>query len=222
MNIFTTHRISFADLSPSLQKNFRRWSTLNNMQIHYFDDEGMNSFMSRHCRPLECKAYNELTTGAAKSDMFRLLYLIRHGGLWVDMDIEPINLSEQCTYPLFLRGLSLYEFFGVNRPRYDIIGSQPNNTILKATMEDVVHQVLSHATDRAINITGPFVFQRTLCRFHASHLCRGGRFGGTRSSLHVTVYPNFTYSRCNWSRLSFSKRREWKTMNIQNWRYFKA
>lgn len=222
MNIFTTHKLKFEQLSSLLKNNIHRWSTLNNMQIHYFDDERMNEFMSQHCRPLECKAYHELTTGASKSDMFRLLYLIRHGGLWVDMDIEPINVNKNCTYPLFLRDLSLYEFPGVNRPRYDIIAAKPNNTILKATMKNVVRQVLSHATGKAINITGPFVFQRTLCRFHKSYFCRGGRFGGTRSSLRVAVYPYFTYSRCKWSHLSFSKRKEWKSMNIRNWRYFES
>ncbi len=65
LDIFTSHKMRLERLSPSLKKNLGRWSTLNNMKVHYFDDESMNEYMSRHCRPLECKAYDKLTTGAA-------------------------------------------------------------------------------------------------------------------------------------------------------------
>lgn len=221
MSFVTSHKLAIDALPSAVKSNVLGWSQKNDMQLSYFDDHDMDKYVWKHCsRPL-CKAYGRLVTGAAKSDLFRTLYLFKEGGFWVDMDIANMNVTKECTFPPFMRELSLYKFPGVNRPRFDIIASLPKSRILKEVLDEAVRNVLNNESGKAINVTGPFVLQRVLCRLHDSSLCRAGKLGGSKSKLKPDVYGNFTYSECKWKVLSFSKRREWKRMKIKNWRFFR-
>ena len=103
MYLLTSHKPKFEMLSNNVKDNFLGWSKNNKIMTQYFDDAQMNEYMRQHCSRLEFKAYSHLVTGAAKSDMFRIHYLIKRGGMWVDMDMPHMNLTNACTFPPFLR-----------------------------------------------------------------------------------------------------------------------
>jgi hypothetical protein len=54
---------------------------------HFYDDELSAQFLSAHFPPEVREAYDSITPGAFKADLFRYCVLLIRGGLYVDMDI---------------------------------------------------------------------------------------------------------------------------------------
>lgn len=65
------------------------WSSLNpEYDWHIFDDADCNSFMDAVATPQQRWAYQSLATGAARSDLFRVIVLLYLGGVYADVDVE--------------------------------------------------------------------------------------------------------------------------------------
>jgi len=56
-------------------------------EYHFYDDETSAEFLSVHFPPQVREAYDAITPGAFKADLFRYCVLLIRGGLYVDMDI---------------------------------------------------------------------------------------------------------------------------------------
>lgn len=122
--------------------------------------------------------YKRLTIGAAQADLWRLLVLFKHGGIYMDIDahlVWPLGRIIQPETPeLFLR------YKNKEATNY-FIASKPGNPTVKALIEEVLHRIEHSASNNVYEITGPSVFEDVLSnREHrwrfSHHTCLQGNF----------------------------------------------
>jgi len=122
--------------------------------------------------------YSRLTIGAAQADLWRLLVLYKHGGIYMDIDahlVWPLNRILSADTPeLFLRykdGAATNYF----------IATRPENPTIKALIDEVLYRIEHSQSSNIYEITGPAVFQDVLSdwkhgwRF-SRHTCLQGNF----------------------------------------------
>ena len=66
----------------------------------YFDDAACHKYLETHYSSAHAAVFDDLRCGAHKADFFRYCYLYREGGVYIDIDLEPLE-----TIPNILRGL---------------------------------------------------------------------------------------------------------------------
>lgn len=68
-----------------------KWQNLNkNYNILFFTDDDIIDFLDNTYGKLFCEFFSKIPFGRYKADFFRLCYLYKHGGYYVDVDIEPV------------------------------------------------------------------------------------------------------------------------------------
>jgi len=116
-------------------------------------------FIRESFPPRILEAYQQLQIGAAQADLWRLLVLQKHGGVYMDIDAHlvwplhwniPPDISE-----LYLRIKTgeISNYF---------IASAPNNPRLQRVIDRVIQNILSRSSENVYNLTGPGVFNEVL------------------------------------------------------------
>ena len=76
----------------ALARLSRQWREINpEWEYHLYDDAECLTFMKTHCGSRAAAAFMSLKPGAFKADLFRYCYLYVSGGVYVDMDAEPLK-----------------------------------------------------------------------------------------------------------------------------------
>jgi tetratricopeptide (TPR) repeat protein len=79
---------------PDLRELSRSWSAQNTGYGHVlFNDRTAQAYLTTHFPPPVVMAYRRCEGATTQSDLFRLAFLFRHGGIWADMD-------DRCLVPL--------------------------------------------------------------------------------------------------------------------------
>lgn len=74
-----------------IQKYSFNWKKLNpEYDIQLFDNARCRRFLSKNFNPIVLKIFDYIPRGPIKADLWRICVLLKHGGVYVDADIEPI------------------------------------------------------------------------------------------------------------------------------------
>ena len=79
-------------LPPKMQENVNRIQAENyEFKVKIFDDTERREFIAKHFNSSVVNAYDTLIPGAYRADLWRYCILYIHGGIYLDMDMKPIN-----------------------------------------------------------------------------------------------------------------------------------
>ena len=156
------------------------WNRLlsRSYQYCFHSTEDRLAFVEQNFPGKPTELYNRLTIGAAQADVWRLMVLYKHGGVYMDIDshfVWPLNrFIEAWTSEIFLR------YKSKDATNY-FIASAPANPNIKALLDEVLYRIETSQSNNVYDITGPSVFQDVLAqRSHtwrlAQHTCLQGNF----------------------------------------------
>lgn len=132
----------------------------------------------RDCYPEILPSYRRLQIGAAQADLWRLLVLHRHGGVYLDIDAHAIWPLERVIgrrreqlFVLTRRGV-LSNYF---------IASAAGNPNLERAVQAIVRNIEEDVLTNTFDVTGPGVFNRLfdpawLPTVSYRHACHQGNF----------------------------------------------
>jgi mannosyltransferase OCH1-like enzyme len=156
------------------------WNRLLSISYQYcfHSTEDRLAFVEQNFPGKPTELYNRLTIGAAQADVWRLMVLYTHGGIYMDIDshlVWPLNrFIEAGTSEIFLRykNKAATNYF---------IASAPANPNIKSLLDEVLYRIETSQSNNVYDITGPSVFQDILAnKSHtwrlAQHTCLQGNF----------------------------------------------
>lgn len=123
-------------------------------EYRFCDDEACEAFIRKEFPPEIHAAWSRLQIGAAKADFWRVLALLRHGGVYLDMDAglcwSAEHLVSSQESDLFIRNpdRTLTNFF---------IASAPDNPLLVALIEKIMRNIKENTLKSVFDMTGPTV-----------------------------------------------------------------
>jgi len=98
-----------------------------------YDDTDIENFIKDDPRLME--AYNNIDIGVVKADFFRLVWLLKKGGVYVDIDM--IALS-----PLkYLEDTDMLVLFSEDELIFHFIGAKKNNPIISNTLDMCIENI---------------------------------------------------------------------------------
>ena len=94
----TSHALPLDKVPEPLRANVEQWRALNpSFSFQYFDDAEQAAFMRDECAAPRChEAYEKLSSGAGKADLFRVAWMYYKGGWWFDSDLKPGDIADRC------------------------------------------------------------------------------------------------------------------------------
>ena len=129
--LFTSHKPPFEELPVCLKKNLETMRDMNpDLTFVYFSDADVDAWMRANASASEIQAFDQLNVGAARADLFRIVYMFQAGGVWVDADLPALCISERS--PLTAR-LELFDM-GFKNFSYILIGCTPGHPLLRKTL----------------------------------------------------------------------------------------
>jgi mannosyltransferase OCH1-like enzyme len=123
-------------------------------EYRYMGDKDMEACLFEHASKEVFEAFEKLTDGAARADLWRLFVLNFYGGIYMDIDAHSVwTLSS-------IIQSSDTEVFLLNKKHYTnyFIATAPNNPILTDTINLIVENINNkHIEGGVYNLTGPSV-----------------------------------------------------------------
>jgi mannosyltransferase OCH1-like enzyme len=153
----------------------------------FCDDEACDAFIRLEFPPQTYATWSRLQIGAAKADFWRVLALLHHGGIYMDMDAglcwPAESLVSSQDSELFIRNAdaSLTNFF---------MASMPGNPLLAAIAEKIMRNIKENNLKSVFDMTGPTVLIGVVDSDnanidHARIVCRQGLL-----TSKMFQYPN--------------------------------
>ena len=156
------------------------WNRLlsRSYQYCFHSTEDRLAFVEQNFPGKPTELYKRLTIGAAQADVWRLMVLLTHGGVYMDIDshfVWPLDrFIEAGTSEIFLRykNKAATNYF---------IASSPANPNIKALLDEVLRRIETSQSNNVYEITGPSVFEDVLAeKSHtwrpSQHTCLQGNF----------------------------------------------
>ena len=234
--LFTSHRTPRAELPPKLRENVDAWRRLNpSFAFRYFDDAAQSKFMRETCAVPRClEAYDVLVSGAGKADLFRIAYLYYVGGWWVDADLKPGPIAENCDLAYPEKLLLVAERHGM--PRFMILAGNGHPLLAKTLATQISNVFRNHGRSpenrrNTLFVTGPSTLARTICHELGADLgsphCGRGRFVGFAGATKLAPFAarafagGFRMDTCSEFWFSpfpdFDHKRELRSMNLTHY-----
>jgi mannosyltransferase OCH1-like enzyme len=156
-------------------------------EYRFCDDDACEAFIRQEYSGEIHQAWSRLQIGAAKADFWRVLALLKHGGLYMDVDAALCWSAEGLAKPdqteLFIRNPdgTLTNFF---------MASAPGNPLLQAMIEQILDNIRTNTLASVYDMTGPTVVDAIANRDgvtieRARLVCRQGQF-----TSKVFQYPD--------------------------------
>ncbi len=153
----------------------------------FCDDEACDAFIRVEFSPDIYASWSRLQIGAAKADFWRVLVLLRHGGLYIDMDAglcwPAEGLVSLKDSELLIRNSdgTLTNFF---------MASAPGSFLLEAIAEKIMSNIDDNALKSVFDMTGPTVLGEVVNHDganveHSRLVCRQGLL-----TSKIFQYPN--------------------------------
>jgi len=146
---------------------------------YYFSDQKCNEFVKENFSVEIFDAFSRLQVGAARSDLWRILVLLKHGGIYLDMDsnfvCRPASYFDGERTEIFIRaqGHAVTNYFIASAP-----GSEVLNEVLKETLKNISENTLQSVFD----MTGPTVLDKVVSKYSTLYIedkrniCLQGQF----------------------------------------------
>ena len=125
--------------------NLSRTALLNDdCQYHYFDNMKIYFYLNEYFDKKVMLAYNMMVPGAFKVDLFRLCWLYKEGGVYMDMSMEPIYSFSEIFSNIY-EGKNLIFVKDRNNGIYNaLIFSEKGNSTIKLLLDKICDEVISN------------------------------------------------------------------------------
>lgn len=145
------------EIPPQIQAAMDSWKSHPGVAQKYFSHEDAEKFIATHY-PQYLKDYQDLVPGAFRADLWRLLVLLKHGGVYVDCGCR---LLEPDLWKSILQVSLMFsdDSVGAVAPgaiHQGIIGAVANHPAIAAAIQVVVGNIRARFYGRkALDVTGP-------------------------------------------------------------------
>ena len=145
------HQTWFEDVTTSTYPHLTRlqnsWKA-SGWEYRFYTDVDARYYIDTHYPNLFVEAYDALIPGAFKADLFRLLVLLREGGIYADIDVQlDTDLDSFLTGDISFfvpRDCPLDRWPNSNYCLWNgLVGSVPGHPILLQAVEDIMNHVLN-------------------------------------------------------------------------------
>lgn len=125
----------------------------------FCDDEACDRFVRENYPGEIWRAYQSLQVGAARADFWRILVLLKFGGVYLDIDANLVDSPERFIAPdaegvfLVLKNGEATNYF---------LASAPGNPILQEVCARIVRNIRENASTCVYTLTGPSVLDAVL------------------------------------------------------------
>jgi mannosyltransferase OCH1-like enzyme len=123
-------------------------------EYHLYDDAECDKFVKEHYPGEIWRAYQRLQIGAARADLWRILALLKFGGIYLDIDANlvdsPDHFIDKDAEAVFIATKSgeVTNYF---------LASAPENPVLREVCARIVKNINENSTTCVYNLTGPVV-----------------------------------------------------------------
>ena len=121
-------------------------------QYRFASDAEIEEFISREFPGRIHGCYRRLTIRAAKADLWRLLVLYRHGGIYIDIDGHltwPIDQLLKADSP------ELFVISKDGRFTNYFMASEPGNPLIRLLIDEALNRIENPTTNNVYHLTGP-------------------------------------------------------------------
>ena len=176
LQLFQTWKTS--TLPKGLRRYSKAWRTLNpKYKYRLFGNKECRRYIRTNFGEREAKAFDILAPGAFKADLFRYCVLYHEGGIYSDVDIEPLVPIEEFVSPEddFVSIRERWEIPGVYQAF--MVCQKPRLPFLKKLIDHVVQctekKYYPHLPDRdsheyweqVLSITGPVALAKCISEY---------------------------------------------------------
>lgn len=152
--IWQTNYTPNVTIDAALNFRVNRWFAPD-FEFHFVTDEERGAFIRKHFPGRFSDAYDRLKVGAAKADLWRVLVLYVHGGIYLDIDanlaMKPSKFlgPDQDELVVFDKSGKLTNYF---------LASSKGNPKFLRVAEQIVANIEAREIDNVFHMTGPAVF----------------------------------------------------------------
>lgn len=133
-------------------------------EYQFFSDEDCREFLMEHYGKPFVDIFDRIIPGAYKADFWRYAYLLEHGGVYIDGEMQAmrgltgsVDLSNDLVVPKDREDFGLYQAF---------VCVRPNHPVLKNALNLCIENFNTHAEGvNDLDRTGPLVFGRALNQY---------------------------------------------------------
>ena len=188
--IFMTMEPSFDQLPPNMKNNFYKWIKLNpEFSIYYFSGKDRKAMIAQEFENEVSRAYQLLNSGVAKADFWRICILYIYGGIYCDIDLEPLKpVHDFLPYDCDMLAVR------ANRDKRDV----GNGIIAIPPRQQLLWEVIQLQTDKIIKS-----YNSNLSWIHPQDLVGSGsiaealaRYLGNQDKTELKDYKNFLQCFC--------------------------
>lgn len=154
--IWQTNYSDEVTLSVYVNHLFNRWLTPE-FEYRYSSDEACDAFVRENYPGRIQAAYARLNVGAARADFWRVLVLLKHGGIYLDIDsnfvMPPARYLDAETGEVFLRA-------GNDEITNYFIAAAPDHPLLARIADAILANIEEGTLASVYDMTGPTVVDR--------------------------------------------------------------
>jgi len=151
--VWQTNYTNKVTLSVYVNYLFNRWMTPT-FEFRFCTDEDCEKFIKENFSPEIYDCYSRLQIGAAKADLWRILVLFAHGGVYMDIDAAFSWFPEAFLSPhlieMFVRTKN-------NKLTNYFLASAPGNTVFKSIADKIIENITADSITNVYDLTGPTV-----------------------------------------------------------------
>ena len=139
---------------------FNRWMAPG-FEYRFMDDAQCDAFVEENYPGAVWSAFRRLQVGAARADFWRLLVLLKHGGVYLDMDAcftgDPDRFIAADAEGVFIamNDASVSNYF---------LASAPGNPVLAEACDRIVRNIQEKSSASVYSLTGPLVLDEVVRR----------------------------------------------------------
>ena len=180
-----------AEVTLSLYVNYL-WNRLMapTYRYRFFDDAACHEYVRLNYPPTVLASYERLQVGAAKADFWRVLAVLKEGGLYMDLD------AALCCSPDFFYRNGENELLlrmGDGRLTNYCFAASAGHPLMQKISDQIQHNISIDSSPCVFDMTGPGVFQQfdnddTLNIVSSRYVSRQGQF--TNKKLQYPKRPD--------------------------------
>jgi hypothetical protein len=145
------HQTWFEELTPEryphLQRLQNSWKA-SGWDYRFYTDATARVFIQENYPDRFVEAYDAILAGAFKADLFRLLVLLKEGGIYADIDVQlDVNLDSFLTPNLSFfvpRDVAIDHWPRANYCLWNgLLGAAPGHPIIARAVEDLLNRILN-------------------------------------------------------------------------------
>lgn len=164
---------------------FNRFMTPE-FEYRYHSDEECEAFIREHFPGAFHAAYRRLQIGAAKADFWRILVLLKEGGIYLDIDS---NFSAKPERVVSADEEAVFIEMDNGEVTNYCIAAAPGHPALRAIAERIAANIEAGTINNVYQMTGPTVVDAVVKEFglpvrNFRTLCTQGQFTNKRAQYH--------------------------------------